>query len=128
MAVVPSDRSGHRSDLPREPLPARLAQIAHALSERFLGKDEVIRLLLIALVAGEHAVLVGPPGTAKSALVPSPRPALVPKPQVSHTLARCRTWMAISRSTSRCVSGSTRSSQLAVGSMRCARSSRRGRD
>jgi MoxR-like ATPase len=50
-------------------LPARLAQIARALSDRFLGKDEVIRLLLIAIVAGEHAVLIGPPGTAKSALV-----------------------------------------------------------
>jgi MoxR-like ATPase len=53
----------------REPLPLRLAQIARALEDRFLGKDEVIRLLLIAVVAGEHAVLVGPPGTAKSALV-----------------------------------------------------------
>ncbi len=52
-----------------ELLPARLAQIARALQERFLGKDEVIRLLLIAIVAGEHAVLIGPPGTAKSALV-----------------------------------------------------------
>jgi len=36
---------------------------------RFLGKDEVIRLLLIAAIAGEHAVLIGPPGTAKSALI-----------------------------------------------------------
>jgi MoxR-like ATPase len=61
VAVVPS--------LTTEPLPARLGHIARALSDRFLGKDEVIRLLLIALVAGEHAVLVGPPGTAKSALV-----------------------------------------------------------
>jgi MoxR-like ATPase len=51
------------------PLPPRLAQIARSLEGRFLGKDEVIRLLLIAIVAGEHAVLVGPPGTAKSALV-----------------------------------------------------------
>ena len=51
------------------PLPPRLAEIARVLSDRFLGKDEVIRLLLIAIVAGEHAVLVGPPGTAKSALV-----------------------------------------------------------
>ena len=42
----------------------RLAQMARALEARFLGKDEVIRLLLIAVVAGEHAVLVGPPGTA----------------------------------------------------------------
>jgi MoxR-like ATPase len=50
-------------------LPLRLAQIARTLESRFLGKDEVIRLLLIAVVAGEHAVLVGPPGTAKSALI-----------------------------------------------------------
>ena len=50
-------------------LPARLSQLARTLESRFLGKDEVIRLLLIAVVAGEHAVLVGPPGTAKSALI-----------------------------------------------------------
>lgn len=47
----------------------RLGQIARTLEARFLGKDEVIRLLLIAVVAGEHAVLIGPPGTAKSALI-----------------------------------------------------------
>jgi MoxR-like ATPase len=51
------------------PLPTRLAHIARTLEGRFLGKDEVIRLLLIATIAGEHAVLIGPPGTAKSALI-----------------------------------------------------------
>lgn len=51
------------------PLTTRLAQIAQTLESRFLGKDEVIRLLLIATIAGEHAVLIGPPGTAKSALI-----------------------------------------------------------
>src|SRR4051812_18105656 len=50
-------------------LPVRLGQLARALESRFLGKDEVIRLLLIAVLAGEHAVLIGPPGTAKSALL-----------------------------------------------------------
>jgi len=50
-------------------LPARLSQLARSLQERYLGKDEVIRLLVIATIAGEHAVLVGPPGTAKSALI-----------------------------------------------------------
>jgi MoxR-like ATPase len=50
-------------------LPARLAQLARSLQDRFLGKDEVIRLLVVAAIAGEHAVLVGPPGTAKSALI-----------------------------------------------------------
>jgi MoxR-like ATPase len=51
------------------PLPPRLAQIARSLEGRFLGKDEVIRLLIVAAIAGEHAVLIGPPGTAKSALI-----------------------------------------------------------
>ena len=52
-----------------ETLPSRLGQLARALQDRFLGKDEIIRLLLVAAVAGEHAVLIGPPGTAKSALI-----------------------------------------------------------
>ncbi len=51
------------------PLVTRLAQIGRTLESRFLGKDEVIRLLLITTIAGEHAVLIGPPGTAKSALL-----------------------------------------------------------
>ena len=50
-------------------LPTRLGQIARVLESSFLGRDETIRLLLIAVVAGEHAVLIGPPGTAKSALI-----------------------------------------------------------
>ena len=33
----------------------------------FVGKDEIIDLLGISLVAGEHLFLLGPPGTAKSA-------------------------------------------------------------
>jgi MoxR-like ATPase len=52
-----------------ESLAARLAGIADVLEQTFLGKDEVIRLLLVATLAGEHAVLIGPPGTAKSALL-----------------------------------------------------------
>ena len=50
-------------------LPSRLRRVSETLDAQFLGKDEVIRLLLIAVVAGEHAVLIGPPGTAKSALI-----------------------------------------------------------
>jgi len=51
------------------PLPTRLAGLGAALEKRFLGKDETVRLLLATAVAGEHAVLIGPPGTAKSALI-----------------------------------------------------------
>jgi MoxR-like ATPase len=50
-------------------LHSRLQQVAAVLSGQFIGKDEVIRLLLVAVIAGEHAVLLGPPGTAKSALI-----------------------------------------------------------
>jgi MoxR-like ATPase len=48
---------------------SKLREVARALSARFLGKDELVRLMLVALAAGEHMLLVGPPGTAKSALV-----------------------------------------------------------
>jgi MoxR-like ATPase len=50
-------------------LPERLTRLGSALQERFLGKHEAIRLLVVAAVAGEHALLIGPPGTAKSALI-----------------------------------------------------------
>ena len=53
------------------PLSDRLRVLAGSLERQFLGKDEVIRLLMIAVVAGEHCVLLGPPGTAKSALIRS---------------------------------------------------------
>jgi MoxR-like ATPase len=35
----------------------------------FLDKQEIIRLMLVSAIAGEHMVIVGPPGTAKSAMV-----------------------------------------------------------
>ena len=47
----------------------RLREVADALDRRFLGKSEEVRLLLIAVVAREHVVLIGPPGTAKSGLL-----------------------------------------------------------
>jgi MoxR-like ATPase len=50
-------------------LARRLQDGARRLETQFLGKEEVIRLLFISAVAGEHMVMVGPPGTAKSALV-----------------------------------------------------------
>lgn len=46
-----------------------LKTIAQTLEEYFLGKQEVVRLLIISAVAGEHMVIVGPPGTAKSAMI-----------------------------------------------------------
>ena len=45
--------------------------MAHARAEmrqHFLERDGVIDSLLIAAAAGEHLLLIGPPGTAKSAI------------------------------------------------------------
>lgn len=47
----------------------QLRDVGRALDARFLDKSEVVRLLLVTLLAGEHMLVVGPPGTAKSALV-----------------------------------------------------------
>jgi len=47
----------------------RLQELGTRLQQQFLAKDEIIRLLLISVLAGEHLLLIGPPGTAKSALV-----------------------------------------------------------
>lgn len=43
--------------------------VVDPLKARFVGRDEVIDLIALAVVAGEHLFLYGPPGTAKSALV-----------------------------------------------------------
>jgi MoxR-like ATPase len=44
-------------------------EVARVLNTHFLDKQEIIRLLMISAIAGEHMVLVGPPGTAKSAMI-----------------------------------------------------------
>ena len=57
---------------PARPVPRlgpHLQAIARTLEQHFLGKQELIRLMLISAIAGEHLVVVGPPGTAKSAMI-----------------------------------------------------------
>lgn len=58
------------------PLPVELelgrrltAEVLAPMKEAFIGKDEIIDLMGVCLVAGENLFLHGPPGTAKSALV-----------------------------------------------------------
>ena len=47
----------------------QLNQVLEYLKKTFVGKDEIIDLLGICLVARENAFLLGPPGTAKSAII-----------------------------------------------------------
>jgi len=50
------------------PSPQRLSALVAALSQGLVERDEPARLLLLAALAGEHLLIVGPPGTAKSEL------------------------------------------------------------
>lgn len=47
----------------------KLNNVLKYVKDSFVGKDEIIDLLGICLIAKENAFLLGPPGTAKSALV-----------------------------------------------------------
>src|SRR5438132_5414350 len=44
-------------------------EVIDVIKRRFVGRDEVVDLIALAVVAGEDLFLYGPPGTAKSALV-----------------------------------------------------------
>lgn len=47
----------------------KLNRVARHLKATFVGKDDIIDLLCLCLVGRENLFLLGPPGTAKSALV-----------------------------------------------------------
>jgi len=44
-------------------------EVVEPLKRRFVGRDEIVDLIALAVTAGEHLFLHGPPGTAKSALI-----------------------------------------------------------
>lgn len=47
---------------------ARLARLLEVLESGLVERRQVLRLSLLGALAGEHTLLIGPPGTAKSAL------------------------------------------------------------
>ena len=50
------------------PTPERLGSLLATLQAGLLERDAAARLLLLAALAQEHVLLIGPPGTAKSEL------------------------------------------------------------
>ena len=49
---------------------ARLrSNVLEPIKRRLVGKDEIVEIMGVSLIAGENAFLLGPPGTGKSALV-----------------------------------------------------------
>jgi MoxR-like ATPase len=53
---------------PFNPLKTKLQQLRDLLSGGMVERDEPVRLAFLAALAGEHILLIGPPGTAKSEL------------------------------------------------------------
>ncbi|WP_047155217.1 AAA family ATPase [Aneurinibacillus tyrosinisolvens] len=49
----------------------KIEQAITLLEERFLEREELIRLLFLGIMSNENALLIGPPGTAKSQLARS---------------------------------------------------------
>ncbi|WP_198264349.1 AAA family ATPase [sulfur-oxidizing endosymbiont of Gigantopelta aegis] len=51
-----------------QPLKTKLTNIIEALQEDFIERGTAVRLALLSLLAGEHLLIIGAPGTAKSEL------------------------------------------------------------
>ena len=48
---------------------ARLRELAHSATAGLVGREQLAELIVLAAVAQEHLLIIGPPGTAKSAVV-----------------------------------------------------------
>ncbi len=59
---------GSRRALDEQDTAQKLRAITSELSSRFYERHDVVRTLVVTLLAGRHSLLLGPPGTAKSEL------------------------------------------------------------
>jgi len=73
------------------PSPARLRKLIEALGAGLLARDVAVRLALLAALAGEHLLMIGPPGTAKSALARRLHRAWADAPYFERLLTRFST-------------------------------------
>jgi MoxR-like ATPase len=56
----------------------KLLKLQQSLSQSLIGRDEAVKSALLALIAKENVLLIGPPGTAKSMLARRISQALTP--------------------------------------------------
>lgn len=49
----------------------RITEFQNYLNQQYLEREEVIEGIVLALISGQHCLLLGPPGTGKSALIES---------------------------------------------------------
>jgi MoxR-like ATPase len=66
---VDGQRLDEREDKVQDTVARLRSEVIEPLKRRFVGRDEIVDLIALAVVAGEHLFLHGPPGTAKSALI-----------------------------------------------------------
>jgi MoxR-like ATPase len=67
MVAPPTTPRSFAVDIAR--VSASFQELARQMGAQFLDKQEIIRLMTVSAIAGEHMVIVGPPGTAKSAMI-----------------------------------------------------------
>jgi MoxR-like ATPase len=59
-------QSNPKAQNPIEIARERLMEVEKTLNQLIVGHEDFIKALMIATVSGEHIVVIGPPGTAKS--------------------------------------------------------------
>lgn len=87
-AVIEAKSVASPNTVPVLNLKDRLTRIRDALGAGLIERDIPVRLALLAAIAGEHVLLIGPPGTAKSELARRLRLAFIGQTYFERLLTR----------------------------------------